>query len=172
MTVVGSQLCGDIGDLLSGPVVQAIDQVLGDAARADTRRALADHFFCGLLAEFCHTVDQLGDAFEKALDAVVTAVIASRSDKRRSPVDELMVRAAVTAFNTGMKKIISRLSIVGRVEEVQQAARVMAILMCPVPEDHREVLQYCLDPLESPVISDLVRERLLAAIPAWMTPNR
>ena len=172
MTAASSQLCAGVGELLAGPVLQAIDQALSESARAETRRALADHFFCGLLAEFCHAIDQLGDAFENALDAVVSAIIESRSANRRSPVDELVVRAAVSAFNTGLRKVVSRLSVVGRLEDVQRAARVMAILMCSEPENHREVMQYCLNPLESPIISDLVQQQLLMALPKWMTPRR
>jgi hypothetical protein len=41
--------------------------------------------------------------------------------------------------------------------------------MCPAPEDHRAVVEYCIDPLEKPIVTQVIRRRLEASLPTWMT---
>lgn len=165
-------LCNEIGQLLANPVVRAIDEALSEATRHDTRKILADHFFCDLLAQFAHAIDQLGQGFDCAVDEIVAAIVDSRRANRRPPLDEFLVRLAAKTFSSELKAVISRLSLVGQLKEVQRATQIMAVLICPAPERHREVTQYCLAPLETPVVTDVIRQQLMAALPEWMTPNK
>jgi hypothetical protein len=152
----------EIGDLLAA-VARDLD---GDHAQ---RRALADHFFCGLLAELANAIQIFGDAFDQAIEEVVSAVMSQRLAENRSPVSGVVVRLAVHAVVAGVKEIISRLALMKDVDKLQRAVRILAILMCPAPEKHRAVVEYCIDPLEQPIVSEVIRRRLQQSLPGWLT---
>jgi hypothetical protein len=60
-----------------------------------------------------------------------------------------VISLAVKLTVAGLKQLISRLALVGQIDDVQRALRILAVLMCPAPEHHRAVVEYCIDPLES-----------------------
>jgi hypothetical protein len=78
----------EVGWLLIG-VASEVD---GDRAQ---RLALADHFFCGLLADFAHVIDRVGDALDEAIEEVVSAVMEQRSAESRSFLDRIVIQLAV-----------------------------------------------------------------------------
>jgi hypothetical protein len=163
------QIAEAVGQLLSGDVVRALDQSLSAAERHAERIALADHFFCALLAELAHAIQQFGKEFDQAAEKIASAIIEARAAQGRSPLPDFLVRLAVRTTVAGLNKIVSRLALVGYVKELERAIQVLAILMCPAPERHKAVVQYCIDPLGQPIISDEIRDRLLQSMPGWMT---
>jgi len=138
----------------------------GDRTR---RRALADHFFCGLLAELADVIQRGVNALDGAIDEVVHAIMSERSAEKRSFLEQVTARLAVQAVAAGIKQVVSRLALVGHVDQLQRAVRILAILMCPAPERHKAVVEYCIDPLEQPIVSEAIRERLETSMPRWMT---
>jgi hypothetical protein len=163
------QIAEAIGQLLSGGVIKALDQSLSAADRRDKRIALADHFFCALLAELARAIGQVGEEFDKATEKIVSAIIEARASEDRSLLSGFLVRLAVQATVAGLNEIVARLCLVGHVKELQRAIQVLAILMCPAPEKHKAVVQYCINPLDKPIIADEIRNRLLQSMPSWMT---
>jgi hypothetical protein len=133
------------------------------------RVALADHFFCGLLAELANSIQVLDDALDAALEKIVDAVVAQRAAENRSLLSHLVIRLAVKLTVAGLQQLISRLALVGHIDDVQRALRILAVLMCPAPEHHRAVVEYCIDPLEKPIVTQVIRQRLEASMPTWMT---
>jgi hypothetical protein len=123
----------------------------------------------GLLAEFANAIQRVGDALDQAIDEVVSAVIDQRSSGNRQAISHLVVKLAAQALAAGLKQIVSRLSLVGHIDQLQRALRILAILMCPAPEQHRAVIEYCIDPLERPISTQIIRQRLEASMPQWMT---
>jgi hypothetical protein len=163
------QIVEEIGQLLSGDVQRALDQCFSAAERRAKRLALADHFFCALLAELAHAIQEVGDKFGQLSDEMVSAIIRARIAEGRSAISDFLVRLAIQATVAGLRNVISHLSLVGQIGNLQRAIRILAIFMCPAPEKHQAVVQYCIDPLGRPIIAGEIRERLLQSMPRWMT---
>ena len=53
--------------------------------------------------------------------------------------------------------------------DLLRAVRLLAISICPAPEQHRSVVQCCLSPLEIYVLSDVIKQDLKDKLPrGWM----
>jgi hypothetical protein len=156
----------DIAEEIGNLLAKVANQLDGDHAQ---RLALADHFFCGLLAELANAIQMAADALDTATEEIVSAIMEERSADNRSPVSRVVTKVAVQAVMAGLKDIVSRLALVGHIDRLQRAVRILAILMCPAPDKHRAVVEYCIDPLEQPIITQVIRQRLEATMPGWMT---
>jgi len=69
---------------------------------------------------------------------------------------------------TGVEKLVGKLAILQHLNNLQQAAQIMAVIMCPAPEKHEAVIKYCVEPLDEPVVSKISRARLKIALPEWI----
>jgi hypothetical protein len=157
-------------------IAEAVGRLLGEVAATldanhEQRVALADHFFCGLLAELAHSIQVLDDALDAAIEKIVEAVVNQRAAENRSPLSRLLIRLAVKATVIGLKQLIARLPASGHISDLQRAFQILAVLMCPAPEHHQAVIEYCIDPLEKPIVTEVIRQRLEASMPKWMTPG-
>lgn len=62
----------------------------------------------------------------------------------------------------------SETSLIQQFNQLQRAAQILALLMCPAPDEHEEVVRCCLKPLGEPVLSHAVQDKLKQALPGWM----
>jgi hypothetical protein len=64
--------------------------------------------------------------------------------------------------------LISTAPVVRHFDDLHRAVRILTLMMCPAPEKHEAVVRCALKPLGQPVVSELVQERLKAAMPDWI----
>ena len=72
------------------------------------------------------------------------------------------------ALVKGMDGLVSNLPVVQQLNQLQRATQILALLMCPAPDEHEEVVRCCLKPLGEPVLSQAVQDKLKQALPEWM----
>ncbi|WP_214319412.1 hypothetical protein [Nonomuraea sediminis] len=110
------------------------------------------------------------EKFSKALDQipeyVTTVIMQSRKAERRSPLLEALVGLAV---RTAWEPIKSMISVPGIDKELQRTCRILAVLICPAPEDHKAVQDGALLPLAKEGMLEISRDRLEQVFPAdWV----
>jgi hypothetical protein len=99
---------------------------------------------------------------------MVSAVLTARRREHRPVIPEpLATVAAHAAVNALMK-----LSAIRQFDDMLRATRILAIMTCPAPEQHRAVALYCMNPLGKEILSDAIRQELTASLPrGWITPR-
>ena len=75
---------------------------------------------------------------------------------------------AAGALVKGMGGLVRNRPVVQQFNQLQRAAQILALLMCPAPDEHEEVVRCCLKPLGEPVLSHAVQDKLKQALPGWM----
>jgi hypothetical protein len=125
-----------------------------------------DHIVCDFLAAAARAMQELQDQFDRAVAHMVSAILASRRRDHRSVIPEpLATVAAQAAVNA-----LTKLSVVRQFDDLLRATRILAVMMCPAPEQHRAVVLYCLSPLEKGILSDATRQALTDELPrGWIT---
>jgi hypothetical protein len=131
-------------------------------------KAMAKHFWCDLLAAFSCAINDLKKQLDKVPDRVISTVLAS-AHRDRHFIDEVVVRLAVRTT----WKAIRELPFFGQVDDMLRAMRILAVLMCKAPEDHRAVARCCIFPLTKGLISAETKRRLEEIFPKdWLLETR
>jgi hypothetical protein len=118
----------------------------------------SSHFLCSLLASIARAIDEVKHRLDKVPDLVISFVI-------RQTDDGVASRAAVTFLVRSSWRLIKGLPVFGQTDALLRSARIAAILTCPAPETHKEVIRYCLWPLEGEAISAATFQLLKDALP-------
>ncbi|GAA3443365.1 hypothetical protein Pve01_28440 [Planomonospora venezuelensis] len=96
---------------------------------------------------------------------VTMAITQSRKAERRGVLLEGLVALAV---RTAWEPVKSMLHTTG-IEELQRTCRILAVLICPAPENHKAVQDGALLPLAKEGMLETSRERLEQVFPAeWV----
>jgi hypothetical protein len=162
---------GAIATVLGNGVIDALDQSFDASSRDARHRDLADHFWCDLLAalaQMMHTYQQQVDQIPEHLS---NAIIAARAcHGHRSSIDDEVVKLAVLQSWTLIQKIPFVKAALPNVDQPLRVIRILAVLICPAPEDHQEVAQHCLHPLTGELASAVTKQRLTQFMPDnWMS---
>jgi hypothetical protein len=160
-----------VADVLGENVVKELDKSFDSAHREQRRRALLDHFWCDLLAAFAHGLATFQHQFDRVPDHIASAIIVARRDHgARSRIDDADVKMATRYAWKLIKTIPFVSTALPDVEKPLRAIRMLAVMICPAPEQHREVAKYCLHPLIGEVLTALTKQRLEAALlPDWLS---
>ncbi|WP_143737752.1 hypothetical protein [Microbispora sp. GKU 823] len=159
----------EVGDLLAGHVIEQLEKNYGDSEPRKLRSALNSHFWCDLLVATADGMDKFSQAVGRIPEYVTTAITKSRKSDDRSPLLDPLVALAV---RTAWEPIKSMIRTSGN-EELQRTCRILAVLICPAPEDHTAVRDGALIPLAKEAISEISRERLEQVFPAdWVSRLR
>ena len=118
-----------------------------------------NHFLCGLLASLACAIDEFKQQLDRVPDRVISLILGSRNGLT---LDAVAVRVAVHAA----WRLISQLPVFGQVDNLLRATRIAAVLTCPDPDAHEEVLRYCLCPLGGNVISEVTEEEIRDHLPS------
>ncbi|MGW0594497.1 hypothetical protein [Streptosporangium sp. NPDC002607] len=146
-------------------MISELDKQFGGSKPREARRILTDHFWCDLLIALAEGIEEFSKAVDQIPEYVTATIIKSRNDERRSPLLEALVTLAV---QTAWGPIKSMVHAAG-VEEVQRTCRILAVLICPAPEDHTAVQNGALLPLAKEGMLEISRERLEQVFPAeWV----
>lgn len=127
-------------------------------------RALADHFWCELLAQISRVLAQGIRCADAAADQVAVRIDESRAGDKRTPVQRVLIQIAVRHVWRHALQIVPGADPV----TVLPAMQLLAILMCKAPERHRSVAAYCLDPLTGRMQRAARRYLVEALTQEWM----
>jgi hypothetical protein len=160
-----------LGELLDSLVEAApVDSVaiLTSAIDADAAQQIADaitasleangwprskwesHLLCSVLAAIAQAMEASEDLAKTVVNQALT--MALKSSGAPEPVASLAARAAVDA--------LMKLSPVRHWEDMRRGVQLLAVSLCPKVGDHPEVEQYCLRPLASELLSDVLQQEL------------
>lgn len=131
-----------------------------------TKIALADHFWCDLLAQIAHVIDAGIKLIDDVPDRITKLILSSREEQGRLKLEEFVIKAAVKS----VWKSLQHLTFFGWLMQFRKLlpmVRILAILICKAPERHREVVEYCVDPLAKQV-SEETKARLLKVLREWL----
>lgn len=153
------------------------DVVLGDIERAHhgpipdtTKVALADHFWCDLLAQLAYVLSEGLNTVEKLTgkvpELVTRLVVESRRGSDRLPLEEFVVRTAVNSIWKHVK-VLMPFGWLVLVKRMVPIVRILAVLMCKSPERHEAVVRYCVDPLAGQ-LRDETKRRLRKVLEDWL----
>jgi len=167
-----------IGDALGNGVTRELEDALGSDGMDRLRRSLFDHFWCDLIAVCACAIGRYMWWHKSACEAAIHAILRSRRRDRRdqrSPIEEAVIKLAVQTAWKAIPATMPGMSL-EHVDDTLWAMRILAILLCPAPEQHEEVAKCCLDPItaharsamKAAIASD-TKERLLQALPPdWL----
>jgi hypothetical protein len=153
--VVGAAPVHSAAALVSAADADAADQI-ADAitetlqAHGCPRGKWARHLLCGALAAVAKTMKVGEDLAKTAVTDGVRAALTSSGVPRLAA--GLAARAAVDT--------LMKITPVRHWEDVRRAVQLLAVSMCPDVAEHPEVEQYCLQPLASQLLSDVLQEEL------------
>ena len=150
-----------VGDLLPDKVLPELEGRLEPHDWQVQKHRQLDHFWCDLLVGMALAIDEYDRIRAKAPDLVASWIISLRDEAGRAAVSDEVVGIAVQII----WKALDELLYVTRLSEVLRAVRILAVLLCKAPEEHREVVQFCIVPLTKEIISPATRERLQEAFP-------
>ncbi|WP_405142649.1 hypothetical protein OG589_35365 [Sphaerisporangium sp. NBC_01403] len=154
-------LIQELGDLLTCTVIGELDKRFGGNKPRESRRRLTDHFWCDLLVTLAEGIEKFAEALDQVPEYVADAIIKSRrTDHRSSLVGGLVTLAVRTAWEP-IKGIIYT----SGVEELQRTCRILAVLICPAPENHTAVQDGALLPLAKEGMLEISKERLAQVFP-------
>lgn len=108
------------------------------------------HLLCGALAATAHAMDAAEDKAKKLITRGVTTALTSADVP--GPVAGMAARAAVDA--------LTKLPGYKQWDAVRRGVRLLAVSVCPAVENHPEVVDYCIRPLESDYLPDAIRQEL------------
>lgn len=104
---------------------------------------------------------------------MTSAIIAAKNDHgaRRDITDDEIKMSVNSAWEL-IKQIpfVQSALTLPNVEKPLRATRMLAVMLCPAPERHREVVTYCLHPLTGEVFTPLTKQRVEQALPPdWLS---
>ncbi|WP_326568974.1 hypothetical protein VSH64_45720 [Amycolatopsis rhabdoformis] len=156
-----------LGNALTDVVLKDIEKVCGGSLPEPTKVALADHFWCDLLAQFAHVIDEGAKFFDDIPDRVTKLILASRTAPRRLPLEEIVVKTAVKSMWNLLQPLAAPLAVLTGFKKLLPVIRLLAVLICKAPERHEAVVTYCVDPLTKS-LTDAVKKRLVKALSSWL----
>jgi hypothetical protein len=124
--------------------LEDIASELGGTIPSNVKIALADHFWCDLLAQLAHAIDEGLKHIDSVPDRIADWVMKSREKSRWRYLDRPIILPIV---------------------------RLLAILICKAPERHQAVVECCVDPLSKRLFSE-IKERLVRVLPEWLPQLR
>ncbi|QFU94544.1 hypothetical protein [Amycolatopsis sp. YIM 10] len=147
-------------------IISKIERDLGRELPKATRQAMADHFWCDILAHLAHDLNQALTAIDKIPAHVTELVIKARANENRAPIEEVIVGLAVKHVWNYLQTL-TLFGLVAKGKATIVALRVLAILMCKQPDRHKAVVQYCVDPLGKH-LKEETKERLKTTLQDWL----
>lgn len=144
-----------IADIVSK---QAVEMIAKYGETPTQRQLASSHFLCSLLASIAQAINEAKNQLDMVPDLVISLMIKATGDGVAS-------RAAVKFLVRSSWRLIMALPVFGQIDALLRATRIAAILTCPAPEAHEEVIRYCLWPLEGQAISAATFQLLKDALP-------
>jgi hypothetical protein len=164
----GSPVVDEVEALAEHVVCRALDDIraeLGGQIPDKVKVALADHFWCDLLAQLAHAIDEGLKHIESVPDRLTDWVMKSREQSRWQHLEARVVRAAARSVWSKLR-FVTFSGMLNR-SLVLPVIRLLAVLMCKSPERHKAVVEHCVDPLGKGVLAK-VKEKLVEVLGDWL----
>jgi DNA-binding transcriptional ArsR family regulator len=163
------QLIEQLGDNIARDILDALDKFLGTRDQRKIKTELAaGHLFCSLLAALAQAMQEFGDDFNKVVSEVASKITSYIIGRKRIKHASFMTKIIAEAAAKSISRVMQHLTPVQNFNHVKLAVRVLAVIACPEPEKHEEVVRYCLKPLGEPIIGAEIQKRLKETMPDWM----
>jgi hypothetical protein len=145
-------------DMISDAVANAVVDALN---RNGYKWTDADHVVCEFLAAAARAMQETQDRLEEAVAHMVSVILTARRRGHRPVIPEPLVTIASQAAVNALMK----LSVTRQFDDVLRATRILAIMKCPAPEQHRAVMRYCVNPLSKEILSAEIQRKLTGSLP-------
>jgi hypothetical protein len=152
-----------LGNSLVEEVLKDIEAAYEKPVPPAVKVALADHFWCDLLAQLAHVIDDGMKFFGSVPERVTDLILKSRAESGRLRLERFVVKVAVNS----VWKCVKGLTLFGRVRKLLLVIRILSVLLCKAPERHRAVVEYCLDPLKNKLTLE-AKQRLVRVLREWL----
>jgi len=163
------EIVESVGNLVANKVASRLEDRLGSVSQ-DRRIQLTNHLWCDLLSAIACGIKNFQSELEKVPKYAATLIINSRTGEQRA-IDKFLIRLAVRVA----WKSLMELSPLPSTQNLLRATRILAIFICPAPEDHKQVTKCCLDPLAASeggaIIKEETKKKLLEVLPPEWLPN-
>ncbi|GAB2734227.1 hypothetical protein GCM10027174_03750 [Salinifilum aidingensis] len=143
-----------------GQVLDEVERTAGPL-RPETRRAMADHFWCEMLVQLVVVIEESNRLLDSVPEAAAEKITKSRRAHKLPEVDKKVITAAVRQLWKRLTDALG-LTAVSEAKALLPALRVLALLTCKSPPRHPEVLRRCADPLRTLLLHE-TKERLKRA---------
>lgn len=155
-----------IGNIVATKASPEVNRLFAPADRRDQKRLQAHHFWCDILAALACALEDLKALNERVPESAASRILNSAPRDRSPAAEDVTVRLATAVIWKEIEKqivevLLRKLPPLRQIEELGRAIRILAILMCQAPEDHRAVVQCCIKPLEENIISTDIKQRLI-----------
>ena len=182
---VGDRPGGDFrqnDDVLRVVWKEIATQLGGDTeAVKEIKRELAHHGWCDLFVGLARAIDTYGKALDhipewikrQVKEAILNSSMQDERSHVTSAVVDILVDRVWSAFKGAMLGNVPLLSAITR-EETLRSLRILAVFICPAPEDHPEVREHALKPLGDDIQAMLTAEtkaRLAKLFDEWTTQH-
>lgn len=108
------------------------------------------HLLCAALSATAHAMEAGEDLAKTLVTQGVTTALTSAGIP--GPVADMAARAALDA--------LMKLTPYRHWDDVHRGVQFLAVALCPAVENHPEVVEYCLRPLASEYLSDVLQQEL------------
>lgn len=159
-----------IAEKLSTEVVAELDRAIGPARRQEQRKTFAAaHFWCDMLAALAKTLNEVQEEIDKLVGQVPKLVVSALEPQ--TAIGQATVKLAVNEAWNQIKEVDFVASSLRAYDltEPLRATRMLAIMICPAPENHTAVRKHCLNPLAGECVNNVTKQRLKEALPGdWL----
>lgn len=146
----------------------------------EVKRQLAHHGWCDLFVGLVQAIDACGELLDTTIPEWIKHQVkesildSSMRDERpdvTSAVVDIVVDRVWSAFKAATIDNIHIISVITH-EDTLRSLRILAVFICPAPEDHKEVREHALKPLGDDaraILTAQTKARLGALFDEWMT---
>lgn len=134
----------------------------GPSEKSDRRKLAEHHFWCELLVQIALTLKEANHLTQDVPPRIIASIFSPQNESGANLLGyrrllEPAIRKLWTDFVT--------LPYITHSAQAILATRILAIIICPAPEEHQSVRDHCLRPLSSDAISDITKARLQQLFP-------
>ncbi|MHA6802299.1 hypothetical protein [Salinifilum ghardaiensis] len=148
-----------VGHML-GQVLDEVERTAGPL-RPETRRAMAEHFWCELLVQLVLVIEESNHLLNAVPRTVTAKITESYHVRMLSVIDKRVITACVRQVWKRLTDALG-LTVITDAKPLLPALRVLALLTCKSPPRHPEVVRRCADPLRTLLLHE-TKERLKRA---------
>ena len=134
-------------------VIPELRKRFGDERiREFQKKAVGSHFWCELLAQIAHALDEFRGRYNRAKKAVLAALTSNDELRPKGwaslllSYQDVIERAVKLVFKLLSKGVTGGISVEDALNLIWPA-RVLAVLMCREPRRHPAVREYCVKPI-------------------------
>jgi hypothetical protein len=125
---------------------------------------------CDFLAAIACAMQRFQNRVQRNVRYIVSAILKSRKKGKRPIIPKPVVSIAAKAGVDALTNLLENLPPARQFNDVLRAIRILAISVCPAPEQHETVALCCLSPLEVYVLSGAIKQELKDELPrGWAT---